>query len=209
VSVHYSILHIQEWPGQSFLNPDNLHIVVIPAMIVIMLLFALVYARHYRKAGPNQVLVISGQKRTVVLRDGAKEQRGFRMVHGGGSFVMPVLERCDTLSLEPIPVELTIDNAAFRAQIAGQVGIGLDQASIATAACRLLGKTPEETGRAAALVIEQHARAVFDSLPAGEPQGNWTELAQSIREASENDLKSLGLETVSLMLREFRQQRIA
>ncbi|NIV35997.1 MAG: flotillin family protein, partial [Anaerolineae bacterium] len=56
------------------------------------------YASRYKKVGPNQVLVISGRRREMVNPvTGNQERVGFRVVKGGGSFIIPVLERVDIL----------------------------------------------------------------------------------------------------------------
>jgi flotillin len=63
-------------------------IFVVAAMVLVTLLFAAVWASRYVKVGPNRVLIVSS--RLHQLPDGTR--RGFRIVRGGGTFVIPVIE---------------------------------------------------------------------------------------------------------------------
>jgi len=55
--------------------------------VVIVIIF-ITFLSRYTKVGPNQVLIVSGRKHR--LEDGSTV--GFRIVKGGGTFVMPVLK---------------------------------------------------------------------------------------------------------------------
>jgi hypothetical protein len=57
---------------------------------------------RYAKVGPNQVLIVSGRKHH--LPDGTSV--GFRIVKGGGTFVFPIIEKLDVLSLEVLTIEM-------------------------------------------------------------------------------------------------------
>ncbi|MHC4820484.1 MAG: flotillin family protein, partial [Planctomycetota bacterium] len=70
--------------------------------VAFLVFLAVVFASRYTKVGPNQVLVISGMKRKVETG----ERIGFRIVRGGGTFVLPVLEKVDFLSLELMTIEV-------------------------------------------------------------------------------------------------------
>jgi len=67
--------------------------------VLVLILAMLVWASRYTKVGPNQVLVVSGNKHRVTERTG-RGGAGLRIVKGGGTFVMPVFEKVDLLSLE-------------------------------------------------------------------------------------------------------------
>ena len=61
-------------------------IIIVAVVVLVIVLFLLVYMvfSRYTKVGPNQVLVVSGIKHRE--QDGTKV--GFRIVKGGGTFVM-------------------------------------------------------------------------------------------------------------------------
>ena len=70
-------------------------------LLVQFTIFAVIYASRYTKAGPNEVLVISGRRLRVQDSSGRFHTVGFRILKGGGTFVWPILEKCERLSLEP------------------------------------------------------------------------------------------------------------
>ena len=75
-----------------------LAIVGIPLVLVMLFI---VYASRYKKVGPNEVLIISGRGAEAIdAATGQKARRSFRIVKGGGTFIWPVIERVDNLSLE-------------------------------------------------------------------------------------------------------------
>ena len=118
------------------MNQQYMVILAAAGIVLILLINIAIWLSRYTKVGPDQVLIVSGQKRR--LPDGSVI--GFRIVKGGGTFVFPVIERADVLSLEVI----TADMPRFRAQSAGgraveadcsaQVKINSDDASIIAAA---------------------------------------------------------------------------
>ena len=71
---------------------------IIIAIIGIALVFFvgfLVVLSRYTKVGPNQVLVVSGRQHKFRDADGQVFARGFRIVKGGGTFVLPVIEKIE------------------------------------------------------------------------------------------------------------------
>ena len=85
----------------NFISGGIITVAVVVIVIVLFLLVILVLSR-YTKVGPNQVLIVSGRKHT--LEDGS--QVGFRIVKGGGTFVYPILEKVDILSLELLTIDV-------------------------------------------------------------------------------------------------------
>src|SRR5258708_7351430 len=78
----------------------------IMALVVVFFLCLMVWASRYTKVGPNQVIVVSGRKHQSLQADGTEVERGFRIVKGGGTFVMPVFEKVDLLSLELLTIDV-------------------------------------------------------------------------------------------------------
>src|SRR5689334_11853874 len=75
-------------------------------IVVVVIIFLAIWASRYTKVGPNQVLVVSGRKHRYTDPDGTVLTRGFRVVKGGGTFVIPVIEKVDLLSLELLTIDV-------------------------------------------------------------------------------------------------------
>ena len=107
--------------------------------VVLFVLFVLLgfIASRYKKVGPNQVLVVSGRKRAIVNPvTGQREVVGFRAVKGGGTVIIPVLERVDVLSMEILTIEVevrsvyTVQGVPVHVDGVAQIKIRGDEASI-------------------------------------------------------------------------------
>ncbi len=93
------------------------------------------------------MLIVSGRKHRIIGGDGAAETRGFRVVKGGGTFVIPVIEKVDLLSLELLTIDVqtpevyTSKGVPVKVDGVAQVKVKGDDISIATASEQFLGKS--------------------------------------------------------------------
>ena len=86
-------------------------VILIGIFIVTVILLVMVYSSRVKKVGPNEVLIISG--RGEKRRDEEQIVSRFRIVTGGRSFVWPVLERVDDLSLEIMTIDITTHMGSY------------------------------------------------------------------------------------------------
>ena len=68
--------------------------VVIVGLAATMLGVVITFARNYVKCAPNEVLVVFGKK---------KGDKGYRLITGGATFVWPVFEAYQRISLDTPP----------------------------------------------------------------------------------------------------------
>jgi len=180
--------------------------IALSVLTVIAGLIAL-WAWRYTKAGPNEVLIISGRPRTVVDPDGKRRTIGYRLVRGGGTFVWPIRERVQRLSLELLTLEVqtadayTAQGVKLLVDGVAQVKIKGDDAAIALAAEQFLSKSTEDIKRVALQVIEGHMRAVLGTMGVEDIYLQRAEFARRVREAARQDLERMGLDIVSLTIR--------
>jgi Uncharacterized protein conserved in bacteria len=131
---------------------------------------------------PNQVVIFSGRKRK--LADGS--QVGYRVVLGGRSVRIPILERVDRMSLLSIPIDLKVSNAyskggiPLRVHAIANVKVSSDPRVVGNAIERFLGRDPAEIARVAKESLEGHLRGVLANMT---PERS-TRTASSSRPAS-------------------------
>ncbi len=192
---------------------------VVTVMAVAGLLFLLVlvggyFASRYVKAGPNEALIISGRK--YKYRDPATGQvitRAFRIVKGGGTFVLPVLERLDRLSLEIMTLDVltpkvyTLHGVPVTVDGVAQVKIKGDEVSIATAAEQFLSKSMDEIRNVALQTLEGHLRAILGTMTVEEIYKDRDAFAQRVQEVAAADLANMGLGIVSFTIRDIRDDQ--
>ncbi len=181
-------------------------VIAMAGIVVVVFLFMAIWATRYVKGGPNKVLVVSGRK--VRLPDGSVA--GYRIVKGGGTFVVPIIERVDTLSLEVIKLELSqVKVRTGKGEMLSvdgvlQFRINGDDRSIAAAAEQLLSKSEQEIKSIVQLVMEKHLGAAAAGASAQELNQNADAYVGRVQAAAATDLNAMGLGIVSVAIREIR-----
>jgi flotillin len=176
------------------------------AMVLVVFIFAAIWANRFVKVGPNQVLIVSGRK--VQRPDGTSV--GYRIVKGGGTFVFPVVERADVLSLEPFAVEMPGSKAqaagghAVQADCSAQVKINSDDASLRAAMEHFLSKTQPEIANIVRPVLEQYFSSVLLGTSLEEASRNPAACAALVQAAAAGDLGRMGLGILGFTIRSLR-----
>jgi flotillin len=109
--------------------PFQFQVIAVVALAVFALVFLIsLSARLFRKAGPNQALIVYGI-------------RGPRVIKGHGTFVFPMVESARELSLELMSFDVapqqdlyTMQGVAVTVEAVAQIKVKSDPESIQTAA---------------------------------------------------------------------------
>lgn len=144
---------------------------------------------------PNMAAVITGRKRR--LPDG--QVVGYRTVIGGSTLRIPIIEQVQYLSLETIPLELTVSNAFSKGNIPltvqaiANVKIASEpETDFNNAVERLLGKTEAEIAALARETLLGNLRGVLATLTPEQVNEDRLKFAESLAAEAEEDLKKLG-----------------
>jgi flotillin len=181
-------------------------------VVVIILAIAIVLSR-YTKVGPNEVLIVSGRKHRYIDADGVERVRGFRIVKGGGTFVYPIIEKVDILSLELITIDVqtpevyTSKGVPVKVDGVAQIKVKGDDISIATAAEQFLSKGKDEIKSIATQTLEGHLRAILGTLSVEEIYQNRDAFAAKVQEVAAGDMANMGLAIVSFTIRDIRDNQ--
>src|SRR5208282_5106085 len=180
------------------------------AVLFVFFIFAGIWASRYTKVGPNQVLVISGRKRKVLDPDGNTREVGFRIVKGGGTFVWPVFEKVDVLSLELLTIDVqtpevyTSKGVPVKVDGVAQIKVKGDDVSIRTASEQFLSKGVDDIKSIATQTLEGHLRAILGTMTVEEIYQNRDAFAQKVQEVAAGDMGNMGLGIVSFTIRDIR-----
>lgn len=183
------------------MTPPLTLILAVAGMVLVTIIFAAIWASRYVRVGPNRVLIVSGRQHQ--LADGTR--RGFRIVRSGGTFVFPVIEKAEALSLEVLSIEMpklrvSAAGAPVEVDCLAQVKIKGDEASILAAAEHFLSKNEDGMKNIVRPVLEQHVRAVLGSTSEQELDGDPAGRAARVEAAAAKDLVKMGLGVVSLSI---------
>jgi flotillin len=182
-------------------------------IVAVVVIFGAVWAGRYTKVGPNQVLVVSGRKYQMREADGSATSRGFRIVKGGGTFVWPVIEKVDTLSLELLTIDVqtpevyTSKGVPVRVDGVAQTKVKGDDISIGTAAEQFLSKSTEDIKNIAMQTLEGHLRAILGTLTVEEIYQNRDAFAAKVQEVAAGDMANMGLQIVSFTIRDIKDSQ--
>ena len=202
-------------PTLAALLPDGFGLAafVIVSIIFVAFVFAAVWASRYTKVGPNEVLIVSGRQYRVTDPDGTVRTRGFRIVKGGGSFIRPVVEKVDVLSLELLTIDVqtpevyTSKGVPVRVDGVAQIKVKGDDISIATAAEQFLSKATEDIKNIAMQTLEGHLRAILGTMTVEEIYQNRDAFASKVQEVAAGDMANMGLGIVSFTIRDIRDSQ--
>jgi flotillin len=189
----------------------GLAIIAVCGILVVLFISATVFASRYRKVGPNQALVVSGRRHTVVNPvTGKREVVGFHIVKAGGAFIWPVVEQVQVLSLEIMTIDVssntrTKDDVRVMVNGVAQVKIAGNDLSLRTAAENLLSKSVAEIKEIAQDILLGHIWALIGTMTMREIDDDRDFFAQKVLQVSAVDMANLGLDTVSLNIRDIRK----
>ena len=185
-------------------------VMVIFGVVLVVVLAIVAFLSRYTKVGPNQVLVVSGWNKSYKDPDGTMRSRGFRIVKGGGTYVIPVFEKVDVLSLELLTIDVqtpevyTSKGVPVRVDGVAQIKVKGDDISIATAAEQFLSKTTDEIKNIAMQTMEGHLRAILGTMTVEDIYQNRDAFASKVQEVAAGDMANMGLGIVSFTIRDIR-----
>src|SRR6202158_4266945 len=182
----------------SGIEPGTWVIVGLMALAVLLILITL--AKMFRKAGPNEALIVYGF-------------RGTRVVKGHGTIIFPMVESCRELSLELMSFDVapqqdlyTKQGVAVTVEAVAQIKVKSDPESILTAAEQFLTKPPEDREGLIRLVMEGHLRGIIGQLTVEEIVKQPEMVGDRMRSTCAEDMNKMGLEVISFTIKEVRDK---
>ncbi|MFU0791796.1 MAG: Flotillin-like protein FloT [Virgibacillus proomii] len=182
--------------------------------IVVFLLLALigVFVSKYRTAGPDEALIVTGsylgRKNVHVDESGNK----IKIIRGGGTFVLPVFQQAEPISLLSSKLEVTTpevyteQGVPVMADGTAIIKIGSSISEIATAAEQFLGKSKEDLEVEAKEVLEGHLRSILGSMTVEEIYKNRDKFSQEVQRVASQDLAKMGLVIVSFTIKDVKDK---
>ena len=173
---------------------------IIGGIIAVVLIGMMMIASWFRKAGPNEALIVYGF-------------RGNRTIIGRGTVIIPVVESYRTLSLELMSFDVapqqdlyTNQGVAVTVEAVAQIKVKSDPVSIRTGAEQFLTKTPAQREGLIRLVMEGHLRGIIGQLTVEQIVKEPEMVGDRMRATCAEDLNKMGLEVVSFTIKEVRDK---
>jgi flotillin len=175
----------------------------IAAALAFAVIFGLLilFVSRYRRCPANKILVISG---SVGGGNAAK------CVSGGGAFVWPVIQEYAYLSLEPIKMDiplndaLSLENIRISVPAVFTVAIGTDVEVRQNAAMRLLGMAQKQIEESAHDIIVGQLRQVIASMRIDEINRDRDGFLHKVQHQLEPELKKIGLMLLNVNIKDLK-----
>jgi len=189
---------------------------VVAGAIILVLLLAFVAGR-YHVAGANEALIVAGSRGAKVRDErgqtvSARGDKGVKVVVGGGTFVLPLLNRVGRLKLtaRQIAVQLAdaVTSQGIKVQVQGVATfkIGRDVESLRNAAERFLDAKPEQVDSIVKNVLEGSLRSIVGTLTIEELIRDRQKLLQQVQDAAKGDLATSGLQIDAFTIQSFSDE---
>jgi len=173
--------------------------------VFIVALLVFYVASRYRVANANEAIIVAGSRGAKVRDEKGKlmvapDDKGVKVVVGGGTFVMPLVHRVGRLKLTVRQIDVVLGDAVtsqgikVKVQGVATFKIGRDVESLRNAAERFLDAKDEHVDSIVKNVLEGSLRSIVGRLTIEELIMDRQKLQQEVQDAAKGDLSSSGLQ---------------
>jgi len=173
-------------------SPETLLVIFIA---VLFFSFLLLLVKRYKRCPSNNILVVYGK---------VSGAQAAKCIHGGGTFVWPLIQDYRFLDLEPIQIEiplksaLSLENIRVNVPSVFTVAIGTDAPTMQNAAVRLLQLSSNEIMAQARDIIFGQLRQVIASMRIEDINRDREAFLSSIQASLEPELRKIGLVLINV-----------
>ncbi|MFG0294240.1 MAG: flotillin family protein [Phycisphaerales bacterium JB050] len=188
-------------PSDDFSN--IVPIIIVGCVLLLLFFIIIILVKQYKRCPSNRILVVYG-------RVGGK--RASKCLHGGGTFVVPLIQDYAYLSLEPIVIDIPLDGALslnnIRVNVPSTftVGVATDPVLMNNAAERLLMLTTQQVRDQAQDIILGQLRLVIATLSIEEINKDREKFMGLINENVANEINKIGLELINVNIRDITDE---
>lgn len=184
-----------------FLNPSFMAFITVPALILIAVLIFV--ANQYKRCPSNKVIVVYGKTGGTSTA---------KCVHGGGTFIIPLIQDYGVLSLEPMTTDIDLKGALSKGNIRVAVpstftfGISTKDSIMINAAERLLGLSKQDIIVQASDIILGQLRLAIATLTIEEINQDREKFLEQINANVNTELNKIGLEIINVNIKDITDE---
>ncbi len=176
---------------------------IVGAAIFILVVFFFSMIRRYKRCPSDRILVVYGKT------GGGKSAK---CIHGGASFIWPIIQDYEFLDLTPMSIEVNLTNALSKQNIRVNVpsrftiGISTEPSVMQNAAERLLGLSLDSVQDLAQEIIFGQLRLVVASMDIEEINSDRDQFLSHITHSVEAELKKVGLKLINVNITDIHDE---
>ena len=175
---------------------------ILAAALILFAIFAFV-ANQYKRCPSNKIIVVYGK---------TGGERTAKCVHGGGTFIIPLIQDYGVLSLEPMTTDIDLRGALSKGNIRVAVpstftfGISTEPSIMINAAERLLGLSRQDVIAHASDIILGQLRLAIATLSIEEINQDREKFLEQINANVNTELKKIGLEIINVNIKDITDE---
>ena len=173
-------------------------------ILLVLLVAGLVFlANQYKRCPSNKIIVVYGK---------TSGNSTAKCVHGGGTFIIPLIQDYGVLSLEPLATDIDLKGALSKGNIRVAVpstftfGISTREDIMINAAERLLGLTKSEIIAQASDIILGQLRLAIATLTIEEINQDREKFLEQININVNTELNKIGLEIINVNIKDITDE---
>ncbi|MBR5522314.1 MAG: flotillin family protein [Akkermansia sp.] len=176
-------------------------IIAIVVLVLFLIGTGVVLFSRYKMCPSDKILIVYGN---------VGAGRSAKCIHGGATFVMPIIQSCAFMDLNPLNIDVPLKGALSSQNIRVDVpssfivGISTQPEIMQNAASRLLGRTREEVRALASEIIMGQMRVVIASLTIEEINADREKLIRGITGGVDVELHKVGLYLINANITDIR-----
>ena len=170
---------------------------------LILLAVLIFIANQYKRCPSNKIIVVYGK---------TSGEKTAKCVHGGGTFIIPLIQDFGVLSLEPMTTDIDLKGALSKGNIRVAVpstftfGISTDPKIMINAAERLLGLTKPDVITQASDIILGQLRLAIATLTIEEINQDREKFLEQINANVNTELNKIGLEIINVNIKDITDE---
>jgi flotillin len=176
---------------------------LVVSIVLLIAFFLAILVKQYKRCPSNRILVVYGK---------VAGTRAARCIHGGGTFVVPLLQSYSYLTLEPTTIDIELKSALSKKNIRVNVpstftiGVSTDPDIMNNASERLLGLDDHHVNTQAKDIILGQMRLVIATLSIEEINQDREKFLDLVNKNVNFELNKIGLEMINVNIRDITDE---
>jgi len=176
---------------------------IVGVVIFLFITLGLIAISRYKRCPSNMILVIFGK---------VGKGKSARCIHGGGAFILPLIQESKYLSLQPMTIDIPLQGALSKQNIrintpsTFTVAISTEPIIMLNAAERLLGLNEGQIQSLAEDIILGQLRLVIATLDIEEINQDRELFLKQINENVASELNKIGLQLINVNIKDLTDE---
>ena len=182
---------------------------IIAGIIVVLVILTLIgLMSRYRRCASDEILVVFGKagKKSVTNSTTGKSETVIlpsKIIHGGGTFVFPVIQDWRKMSLKPIQIQASVAGVSSQMikvtiPVTLTTGIGTTDTLMQNAASRFLTSSPQEISDQIKDILIGEVRSLMATMTIEEINADRVKFLGKAKENIETELNKVGFSIINI-----------